>query len=162
MRNTTILAVIAGVLTCALAVSERAHAGDVYKYVDERGATLYTDKPIPGAVLVSTGTQRPPEAAARSYAANQAVTNSQLNASNQRISDAQTDSRVAANVAKDLEASRAERCKKARDLYQTSINSQRLYRPAADGKREYLSDAELAQQRIEAAKAVETICGPQG
>jgi hypothetical protein len=157
MRHSIILAVIAGVFTCAL-----AHAGDVYKYVDEHGTTLYTDKPIPGAVLVSTGSQRPPEAAARSYAATQSATSSQLAASNQRIADSQNDSRVAANVAKDLEASRAERCKKARAIYTTSINSQRLYRQTPDGKREYLTDAELAQQRLDAAKSVDAICGPQG
>ena len=75
---------IAGVvIICAV-----AHAGDVYKYVDERGNTLYTDKPIPGAVLVSTGSQKPPEAAARSYAAQQSATNNQLAASNQRASPA--------------------------------------------------------------------------
>jgi hypothetical protein len=159
MRHTKALAVIAGVITCAIGM---AQAGDVYKYVDERGTTLYTDKPIPGAVLVSTGTPRPAETSARISAANQAATNASLTASNQRIADAQTDTRVAATVAKDLEASRAERCKKAREVYQTSINSQRLYRPTPDGKREYLSDAELAQQRIDSAKAVETICGPQG
>jgi hypothetical protein len=160
MRQTKILSVIAGVLTCA--VLGAVHAGDVYKYVDERGVTLYTDKPIPGAVLVSTGTQRPPEVTARNYAANQAASNSQLNASNDRIATSQNDARVAANVAKDLEASRLERCKKARDAYSKAINSQRLYRTTADGKREYLNDAELAQQRIDAAKAVEGICGPQG
>ena len=157
MRHSIILAVIAGVFTCAL-----AQAGDVYKYVDEHGTTLYTDKPIPGAVLVSTGSQRPPEVAARNYAASQSAASSQLAASNQRISDAQNDSRVAANVAKDLEASRAERCKKAREIYTTSINSQRLYRQTPDGKREYLTDAELAQQRLDAAKSVDAICGPQG
>ena len=157
MRHSIILVVIAGVFTCAL-----AQAGDVYKYVDEHGTTLYTDKPIPGAVLVSTGAQRPPEAAARSYAATQSATSSQLAASNQRIADAQNDSRVATNVAKDLEASRAERCKKARAIYTTSINSQRLYRQTPDGKREYLTDAELAQQRLDAAKSVDAICGPQG
>jgi hypothetical protein len=157
MRHSIILAVIAGVFTCAL-----AHAGDVYKYVDEHGTTLYTDKPIPGAVLVSTGSQRPPEAAARSYAATQSATSSQLAASNQRIADSQNDSRVASNVAKDLEASRAERCKKAREIYTTSINSQRLYRQTPDGKREYLTDAELAQRRLDAAKSVDAICGPQG
>jgi hypothetical protein len=114
------------------------------------------------AVLVSTGTQRPAEVSARMSAASTSATNAQLTASNQRIADSQTDSRVAANVAKDLEASRAERCKKAREVYQTSINSQRLYRNTADGKREFLSEAELAQQRIDSAKAVESICGPQG
>ena len=76
--------------------------------------------------------------------------------------DAQNDTRAAANVAKDLEASRAERCKKARAIYTTSINSQRLYRQTPDGKREYLTDAELAQQRLDAAKSVDAICGPQG
>ena len=157
MRHLRILAAIVGVLACA-----SAHAGDVYKYVDERGTTLYTDKPIPGAVLVSTGSQRPPEVAQRNYAAAQAATSSQLNASNQRIADSQDNSRVAANVAKDLEASRAERCKKARESYDKSITSLRMYRTGKDGEREYLSEAELAQQRMDAAKTVEAICGPQG
>jgi len=156
MRHIKILAVIAGVLTCSF-----AQAGDVYKYVDERGTTLYTDKPIPGAVLVSTGSQRPPEVAQRNYAATQAATNSQLNASNQRIAEAKDNSRVASNVAKDLEASRAERCKKARENYQFTITSLRLYREK-DGQRIYLSEEELAQQRMDAAKAVDAICGPQG
>ena len=162
MRHTKALAVIAGVIASAIFVGGMAHAGDVYKYVDERGTTLYTDKPIPGAVLVSTGTQRPPEATARSNAANQATTVATLNASNQRIAAGQDDARIASNVAKDLEASRAERCKKAREVYQHSINSQRLYRQTADGKREYLNDAELEKQRLDSAKAVESICGPQG
>jgi hypothetical protein len=91
--------------------------------VDERGATLYTDKPLPGAVLVSTGSQRPPEVAQRNYAANQAATNANLNASNQRIADSQDNSRLAANVAKDLEASRAALCKQARESYDKSISS---------------------------------------
>jgi hypothetical protein len=162
MRNTKAFVVIAGVLASAIVVGGMAHAGDVYKYVDERGVTLYTDKPIPGAVLVSTGSQRPPEVAQRTYAASQAATNSQLNASNQRIAESQDNSRVASNVAKDLEASRADRCKKARETYDKSISSLRMYRTGKDGEREYLSDAELAQQRMDAAKAVEAICGPQG
>ena len=162
MRHTKSLAVIAGVLGCAVFLGGMAHAGDVYKYVDERGTTLYTDKPIPGAVLVSTGTQRPAEATARNYAANQAASSAQLTASNDRLATAQTDARVAANVARDLEATRLERCKKAREIYQHSINSQRLYREGEGGKREFLTDAELAKQRVDAAKAVETICGPQG
>jgi hypothetical protein len=161
MRHTKALVVIAGVLASAV-LAGMAQAGDVYKYVDERGTTLYTDKPIPGAVLVSTGAQRPPEFAARTNAANQAVTNAQLNASNNRIASAQTDSRLAANVAKDLEASRLERCKKAREAYSLAINSQRLYRTNADGQREYLSDEDLTKQRLDAAKAVDSICGPQG
>ncbi|HET9472875.1 MAG TPA: DUF4124 domain-containing protein, partial [Steroidobacteraceae bacterium] len=77
MRQSISLAVIAGVLACGV-----AHAGDVYKYVDERGQTLYTDKPIPGAVRVASTTPRPPASASRSYASQQAATNQQLAASN--------------------------------------------------------------------------------
>ena len=69
---------------------------------------------------------------------------------------------MAGNVAKDLEAARVERCKKARSDYNTSINSLRLYKMDKDGNRVYLSDVELAQRRIDAAKSVEAICGPQG
>ena len=112
---------------------------------------------------VASTAPRPPASAARSYASQQAATNQQLAASNQRIAQGQNDSRVAGNVAKDLEASRAERCKKARSDYNTSINSRRLYK-SRQGRQAhvYLTDAELAQRRVDAAKAVESICGPQG
>jgi Domain of unknown function (DUF4124) len=156
MRHTTILAVMAGVLTCVT-----AQAGDVYKYVDERGNTLYTDKPMPGAERVTTVAPRPPEAAARSYAAQQSTSNNQLASSNQRIAEGQDTQRVAASVAKDLAASRAERCKKARENYQKVITSPRIYREK-DGKREYLSEAELAQTRVDAKRQEEATCGLQG
>ena len=85
MKQTRNLAVMAAVLGCALVHAGKAEAGDVYKYVDDRGNTMYTDKPIPGAVLVSTGSQRPPEVAQRNYAAQQSANTSQLNATSQRI-----------------------------------------------------------------------------
>jgi hypothetical protein len=157
MRHSTILAVIVGALTCTA-----VQAGDVYKYTDERGNTMYTDRPMPGAVRVSTGVQRPAEVTERNYAAQQAATNTQLSASNQRLAQGQSDQRAAAQVAKDLEATRAARCKQARDNYTTSINSRRLYTTDKDGNRQYLSESQLASERIEAQKAVEAICGPQG
>jgi hypothetical protein len=157
MRHSKFHLIIAGVL-----LSAAAQAGDVYKYVDPHGNTLYTDKPIPGAVRVATSSQRPPEVAQKAYASQQAANNRGLADSNQRISDAQSNQRIAATVAKDLEASRADRCKKARADYQSSIQSRRMYNEDKDGKRTYLSDAELSQARVEAAKQVEAICGPQG
>ena len=161
MRHSNIIAGIIGAITCAL-LCGLAQAGDVYKYVDERGNTMYTDRPMPGAIKVASGTVRPPEAAARSYAAQQNATNQQLTASNQKISQSQDDARVAASVAKDLEATRLDRCKKARADYDVSINNRRLYREDKDGKRVYLSEAELSQQRLDARKNVDAICGPQG
>jgi hypothetical protein len=136
MRHSTILAVIAGVLTCTA-----VQAGDVYKYTDERGNTMYTDRPMPGAVRVSTAMVRPPEVTERNYAAQQATNNQQLAASNERTAQNQADARAAAQVAKDLEASRAERCKQARDNYNTTINSRRLYTTDKDGKRTLLQSS---------------------
>jgi uncharacterized protein DUF4124 len=157
MRHSKILLVVAGLL-----ISAAVQAGDVYKYVDERGNTLYTDKPIPGAVRVATASQRPPEVAQQAYATQQSANNRTLNDSNQRIANAQSDQRIAATVAKDLEATRAERCKKARDTYQRTINTRRMYTEGKDGQRTYLNDAELTQARVDSAKQVESICGPQG
>jgi hypothetical protein len=157
MRHTTIIAAIAGVLVCTA-----VQAGDVYKYTDERGNTMYTDRPMPGAIRVSSALQRPAEVTERNHAAQQSANNQQLAASSQRIAQGQADSRAAAQVAKDLEASRAERCKQARDNYNTTITSRRLYTTDKDGNRSYLSESQLAAERIEAQKAVESICGPQG
>jgi hypothetical protein len=157
MNKTRILAVIAGLLAAAC-----ANAGDVYKYVDERGNTLYTDKPMPGAVLVTAGTQRPASVTQRNYNAQQTATANQLNASNQRIADNQTNQRAAEQVKKDLEASRPERCKQARATYESTINSRRMYRTTESGEREYLNENEFAQARVEARKQMDAICGPQG
>jgi tRNA A37 threonylcarbamoyladenosine modification protein TsaB len=159
MRQSTILAALAGVLSCAVLT---AHAGDVYKYTDERGNTMYTDKYMPGAVKVSGTVVRPPEVTQRNYNAQQASSNQQLAASNQRIAQGQSDSHAASQVAKDLEATRAARCKQARDNYDTTINSRRLYTTDKDGNRQYLSDSQLAAERLEARKQVDAICGPQG
>lgn len=157
MRQTRILAVIAGLITAAC-----ANAGDVYKYVDDRGNTLYTDKPMPGAVLVSAGAQRPASVTQRNFNAQQTASTNQLNASNQRIAEGQTNKAAAEQVAKDLEATRAERCKQARTQYESTINSRRMYREKEGGEREYLSEAEFAQARVDMLKQRDAICGPQG
>src|SRR5690349_25068684 len=108
MRHSTIIAAIAGVLVCTA-----VQAGDVYKCTDERGNTMYTDRPMPGAIRVSSAVQRPAEVTERNSSAQRAADNQQLAASNQRLAQGQADSRAAAQVAKDLEATRAARCKQA-------------------------------------------------
>ena len=102
------------------------------------------------------------EAKAGVYATNLAAQTTQLNASNQRIAENQSNSAAAAAVSRDLEASRAERCEKAKAFYQNAINSQRLYRTKPDGTREYLNDQELAQARVDALKDRNAICGTTG
>jgi hypothetical protein len=161
MRRPTILAVIASVLTCAV-LSNATQAGDVYKYVDEKGNTLYTDRPMPGAVRISSSAVRPPDVAARSYAAQQSSNNQQLASSNQKISQQQADQKLAATVNKDAATSQADLCKKARKNYDLSLASRRVYTEDKNGNRTYMSDAEITQQRMEAKKTVDAICGPNG
>ena len=155
MRHSTILAVIAGVLTCA----SRTPATSTSTWTS--AATRCTPTSRFRAPCVTTGAQRPPEVAARTYAAQQATNNQQLAASNQRIAQGENDPRVAANVAKDLEATRAERCKKAREDYNRPSTRAACITDDKDGKRIYLSDAELAAS-ASMRQAVESICGPQG
>jgi len=161
MRKPTIIAVIASVLTCAV-LSNATQAGDVYKYVDEKGNTLYTDRPMPGAVRISSANVRPPEVAARNYAAQQSAANQQLASSNQKVAQSQADQKLAAAVNKDVAASQAERCKQARKNYDLAIAARRVYNEDKDGKRTYMSEAELTQQRMDAKRTVDAICGPNG
>jgi hypothetical protein len=144
-----------------LAATAAVQAANVYRYVDARGETHYTDRPMPGAVLVRTTDPRPPAQAAAQQTA-QARSNQTLSNTNQALADRQADARVQETVAKDLAATRAERCKKAREAYTKSINSQRIYNAKDGGQREYLNDSQLAQYRIDRQREVEAICGPQG
>jgi hypothetical protein len=157
----TILAVFASVLTCAV-LSNASQAGDVYKYVDEKGNTLYTDRPMPGAVRISTASVRPPEVAARSYASQQAANNQQLASSNKSIAQQQADQKLAAQVNKDAATSQADLCKKAHKNYDLSLAARRVYKEDKDGNRTFMSDAEITQQRMEAKRQLDAICGPNG
>src|SRR6478735_4563131 len=152
----TILAAIASVLTCVV-LSNATQAGDVYKYVDEKGNTLYTDRPMPGAVRISTGSVRPPEVAARNYAAQQSASNQQLAASNKSIAQQQADQKLASQVNKDAATSQADLCKKAHKNYDLSLASRRVFKEDKDGNLSYLSDAELTQQRMEAKRQLDAI-----
>ena len=150
LRRTLITIMLAGLATVAAAES-------VYKWVDASGQVHYTDRPPTesGAKLLgvfereqmmATGEETGGEAApSNTYDAGPA------------LEEAQGD-KAAAAVQRDVDQVRSEQCKQAQERYKTYIESRRLYRETADGKREYLTDAELAAARIEAKKAVDDLC----
>jgi Spy/CpxP family protein refolding chaperone len=148
-------------VTLAFAAAAASQAADVYRYVDAKGETHYTDRPVPGAELVRTTNPRPPGVMQAEQAAQNRANAQNLGASNQRIAANQSDNAAAAQVQKDLAASRAARCKQAREAYQQSINAQRVFEEK-DGQRSFLNDQQLAQYRVEKQRAVDAICGPQG
>jgi Domain of unknown function (DUF4124) len=141
-----------------LAMSAAASA-DVYRWVDAQGRVYYSDRPVENAELVSIASRptNPEAVAARTQAE-----------STQRAPVASTDAQrradqAAANaVQQDVEKARDEQCKEAQAAYKTAIEKQRLYRLGKDGERQYLTDAEITETRVNTKKAVDQLCKPAG
>ena len=135
-------------LICCLTA---AHA-DVYKYKDEKGNVLYTDKPmfLP-AERISIKTE------------NSNIVDLNKQEEQQPAQNTPTAQRPANNSAasKNREANsadKAEACKKARENYMARMNAQRLYEEQADGERRYLTDKELDSARATAKQMMDTLC----
>ena len=151
MRYVTLLSLLA----LALGATGVASAGDIY--CNNQGHDC-SDRPSPGAIFVgSTNTQvsaRNEPAAAPAANGSAAAPATDL-AANARLS--QDASRAA--VQKDVAATRAEQCKQSKDKYQQSIDARRVYRLNKAGEREYLSDNEADQARLNARLEMERSCG---
>lgn len=150
LRSALIILMLAGLATVAA-------ADTVYKWVDGGGQVHYTDLPPdqPGAKLlgvferdmVLTGEEEGgAEDAGQDFYESSPPTEEEATAD------------ATAAVQRDLDAVRGEQCKQAQERYKTYIESRRLYRETADGKREYLTDAELSAARIQAKKDVDEFC----
>jgi uncharacterized protein DUF4124 len=134
----------AAAIVCLMSVT--ATAGDVYRSVDSQGHVQYSDTPIPGAELVHVqNLHGAPSQPAAPPAAKPAST-----------APATADAQRA--LQSDLVQVRADQCKKAQDNYQQAIQARHVYRPGADGEREYLSDEEADQVRLNARLEMETAC----
>jgi hypothetical protein len=64
-----------------------------------------------------------------------------------------------AAVEADVAKAKVEQCKAAQDRYKSYVESRRLFRETPDGKRQYLTDQELADVRARARQAVSDTCG---
>ena len=129
---------------------------DVYKFKDDQGNVLYTDKPstLP-AERLNIQSQKTDVVAAQTRAQEEM----------QRLQDADKASQQATNQNKDqtqaaqLSATqKADQCAKAKQRYDSYINSQRLYEQTPDGQRRYLSDAELTAARASAKASMDVMC----
>ena len=132
-----------------------AHA-DVYKYTDDKGNVQYTDKPrtLP-AQRLDVKTQKTDMVAVQARQEEEMKRMQDASKSRQQGAAAQNDQRQAAELsAKD----KAERCAKARERYDSYMNSQRLYEELPNKERRYLSDAELDAARASAKASMDTLC----
>jgi hypothetical protein len=139
-------------------MSLTATAGDVYRSVDSQGHVQYSDTPSPGAELVHTQTLRgaPAQPLAPSTAQPGAKPGDAKPAAAGPANPATADAQRALQT--DVDQVRADQCRKAQDSYQQAIQARRVYRPGADGEREYLSDEEADQVRLNARLEMETAC----
>lgn len=150
MRHAAVAALIM-LLPFAAAVA----VADVYRSVDAQGQVHYSDSPTPGAELIhvqklglSSTTNVATSAAANTNAAG-----------NLPPPDPVKQQAAKQAVQQDVAQTRADQCKKATADYTQAVDARRIYKPGADGEREYLSDAEADQQRLNLRLAMESVCG---
>jgi Domain of unknown function (DUF4124) len=129
---------------------------DVYKFKDDKGNVLYTDKPstLP-AERLNVHSQRTDVVAvqARQDAENKRLQESA--GSRDQTAAQRNDQQEAAQLtAKD----KAERCTKARERYDAYMNSQKLYQQQANGERRYLTSEELDAARASAKASMDVMC----
>lgn len=149
-RPLLLLTLAAATLAAGTAVA------DVYKYKDAKGNVQYTDKPpsLP-AERLNVQSQRTDVVAAQERS--QAAVN-RVNGNSQPAGTGNQENRKPAASAADAAKDKSDACNKARDRYDSYMNSQKLYEPGKDGERRYLSDAELDAARASAKASMEVLC----
>lgn len=157
-------------VVCALliaGVAAVAVAETVYKWVDSTGQVHYTDLPprqsgarILGVYQQEAGTIDEDDSGdAGDYSgSDDAGGNPDEGSETPRTPEPPVSQAAMAAAEADAAKAKVEQCKAAQDRYQRYIDSRRLFRETADGKRVYLTDQELTEARARAKQAVDDYC----
>ena len=141
------------IVSISLLAATIACGAEVYRSVDANGNVSYSDRPVgenPEAVVIATRTPVLPPPSATPSQQNQAATGAAPDETVQRERREPTPEERAED--------RAANCEIARERLERYTISRRLYRSLPDGEREYLSDAEIDEERAGAAADVEEWC----
>ena len=144
-------------ITTLVLLAGTASAQGVYKWVDENGVTSYGETPPDGVEAVRTDVRfsRTDQAALQArLETQQAMTD----AVQTRKDNAQKDADEKAKIDAENEEVRKQNCQLALDRQIKYDQAIRLYRPTPDGGREYLTDQELDEERMQANLAVNKWC----
>jgi Domain of unknown function (DUF4124) len=142
-------------LTTALLAGGTAMA-DVYKFTDDKGNVQYTDKPrtLP-AERLNLQSRKTDVVEVQQRQDTELKRQQDADKARQQTTAQRTDQNAAAQLtAKD----KAERCVKARERYDSYMNSQRLYEEQSNGERRYLTDEELNEARATAKASMDVMC----
>jgi len=131
-------------------------AADVYKFKDDKGNVLYTDKPatLP-AERLNIQSQKTDTVAVQTRQQDDMKRMQDADKANQQAAGANKDQQQASQLSA---TQKAEQCTKARQRYDSYTTSQRLYEKLPDGSRRYLSDAELDAARASAKASMDVMC----
>ena len=133
-----------------------AHA-DVWGWQDAEGKWHYSDRPREGAKLIRSRGSSSSRSSDGSAAAVPGAAND-TSAQGAAIAERLESESAARAVAADLDKKRAEQCKEATERYDKMIATRRLFREKTAGEREYLTEAELSQARVDARKERDAAC----
>ncbi len=145
-----------------------AAAETVYKWVDGSGQVHYTDLPpsqagarILGVYQQEAGIVEEDGSGSGDYTEEGSDSGTEPDTASGSPTTPEPPVSQEAIDAAEADAAKAQviQCKEAQDRYQRYIESRRLYRPTADGKREYLTDKELTEARARAKQEVDESCG---
>ncbi len=144
------------ILLLGLSVSIGTSAA-VWMWTDAAGEVHYSDYPeVDTAVLVDIESE-PTDRAAIADQRRETVAlelERQKGDLLRRSADAEED----AERRKDRDLAKAN-CEKAKEVYETYYNAPRLFKPTADGGREYLSSEEMDALRAKAQGNIDEWCG---
>jgi hypothetical protein len=131
-------------------------AADVYKFKDDQGNVLYTDKPatLP-AERLNIQSQKTDTVAVQTRQQDELK---RLQDADKATQQASSGARAQQPAAQPSETPKADQCAKARQRYESYMNSQRLYEQGADGQRRYLADDELTAARASAKASMDVMC----
>lgn len=133
-----------------------AGVADVYKYKDEQGNVLYTDKPrtLP-AERLDVKSQKTDTVALQARQDADIKRMQEADKARQQANTQRADQQQAGQLtAKD----KADRCAKARERYDSYMNSQKLYESLPNGERRYLTSEELDAARASAKATMDVLC----
>jgi len=153
LRSAIVTVIIAAFATVAAAET-------VYKWVDSSGQTHYTDRPPedPRARVVGVFERYLIEEEQDLPDTVDEPAEDEPAFDTGSAEDSGPSPATVRSVQADVERARSEQCKQAQERYKIYVESRRLFRQLPNGERQYLSDAELSQARIEAKQAVDELC----
>lgn len=129
---------------------------DVYKFKDDKGNVLYTDKPstLPAERLNVQSLKTDVVAVQARQDAELKRMQESAGARDQTAAQRGEQQEAAQLTAKD----KAERCTRARERYDSYMNSQKLYQQEPNGERRYLTSEELDAARASAKASMDVMC----